>query len=181
MQIRRGSAASYSDVGITALLLSGRARMLDNHNKKQKERKSIMKKRLVALLLILALVICVFSVSAFAYEGASSGASPRGGWTDADGYVFCILGTEYRIPYGTVCSQTYNNTVWKYVYPVQYILTDFAEYHNNPSYDPQGRDGIFGANTASAVRYFQGRRGIQVDGCVGDQTWTAFTQHWVFG
>ncbi|MBS1419252.1 MAG: peptidoglycan-binding protein [Oscillospiraceae bacterium] len=52
---------------------------------------------------------------------------------------------------------------------------------NNPSYDPQGRDGIFGANTASAVRYFQGRRGIQVDGCVGDQTWTAFTQHWVFG
>ena len=119
----------------------------------------------------------MFSVRAFAYEGAS----PRGGWTDADGYVFYILGTEYRIPYGTVCSQTYNNTVWKYVYPVQYILTDFAEYHNNPSYDPQGRDGIFGANTASAVRYFQGRRGIQVDGCVGDQTWTAFTQHWVFG
>lgn len=77
MQIRQGSAASYSDVGITALLLSGRARMLDNHNKKQKERKSIMKKRLVALLLILALVICVFSVRAFAYEGAS----PRGGWT----------------------------------------------------------------------------------------------------
>lgn len=44
MQIRQGSAASYSDVGITALLLSGTARMLDNHNKKQKERKSIMKK-----------------------------------------------------------------------------------------------------------------------------------------
>ena len=34
-------------------------------------------------------------------------------------------------------------------------------------------DGVYGAQTASAVKYFQRRNGLRVDGVVGPQTWGA--------
>jgi peptidoglycan hydrolase-like protein with peptidoglycan-binding domain len=37
--------------------------------------------------------------------------------------------------------------------------------------DPQGVDGIFGPNTESAVRAYQGDHNVGVDGIVGDRTW----------
>ena len=37
--------------------------------------------------------------------------------------------------------------------------------------NPNGRDGDFGAGTASAVRLFQSRYGLSVDGVVGTATW----------
>jgi peptidoglycan hydrolase-like protein with peptidoglycan-binding domain len=37
-------------------------------------------------------------------------------------------------------------------------------------------DGIFGSGTAGAVRTFQSRRGLTVDGIVGPQTWGALVQ-----
>ena len=38
-------------------------------------------------------------------------------------------------------------------------------------FNPGPVDGIFGPMTATAVRAYQGDRGIAVDGIVGDQTW----------
>jgi peptidoglycan hydrolase-like protein with peptidoglycan-binding domain len=38
---------------------------------------------------------------------------------------------------------------------------------------PQGVDGSFGPNTTASVRAFQDWAGLQVDGIVGQNTWTA--------
>lgn len=148
----------------------------------------LMKKRLIAMLLVLIMAMCIFPISAFADSLVYSDTPiSRSGWTADDGYKFRI-GNEIRtIPYGEVCSQTYNNTVYNYVHTVQYILFDFAEYYENNNYNPNGTtgssylDGLFGSMTASAVRYYQGRKGLSVDGAVGDQTWQSFVNQWVFG
>lgn len=39
-------------------------------------------------------------------------------------------------------------------------------------------DGIFGPTTAAGVRWYQGMRGIQVDGEVGPQTWANMGVRW---
>jgi peptidoglycan hydrolase-like protein with peptidoglycan-binding domain len=41
----------------------------------------------------------------------------------------------------------------------------------NAAVNPGAIDGDFGPMTASAVRAYQGERGVTVDGIVGDQTW----------
>lgn len=38
-------------------------------------------------------------------------------------------------------------------------------------YDPGPVDGLFGAKTEKAVMYYQGDRGLPVDGIVGPHTW----------
>ena len=38
-------------------------------------------------------------------------------------------------------------------------------------YDAGGADGIYGTNTAAAVKRFQASRGIAADGLVGRDTW----------
>jgi peptidoglycan hydrolase-like protein with peptidoglycan-binding domain len=40
-------------------------------------------------------------------------------------------------------------------------------------FDPKGVDGVFGNDTAAAVRAFQGSRQLDVDGVVGTRTWAA--------
>ncbi|MDQ3850904.1 MAG: peptidoglycan-binding protein [Actinomycetota bacterium] len=38
-------------------------------------------------------------------------------------------------------------------------------------YEPGSIDGIFGARTERAVRFYQGDRGLDVDGIIGPRTW----------
>ncbi len=43
-------------------------------------------------------------------------------------------------------------------------------------YDPGGLDGVYGANTRTAVMAFQYANGLTADGIVGCNTWTALTK-----
>lgn len=52
-----------------------------------------------------------------------------------------------------------------FVYLLQFILNNSFGYNLSV-------DGIFGNNTLSAVRDFQGNNGLTVDGLVGNNTWT---------
>lgn len=139
-----------------------------------------MKKRIIALLLVLIMSVCILSVAAFADSGASTMSARSGSYYDG-GYLFYISETARKILYHTICSRYQNSTVYNYVHTVQYILNDFAEYNENRGYDPGDLDGIFGAQTESATAYYQGRKGLSPDGRVGDNTWTSFVEQWVFG
>ncbi len=58
--------------------------------------------------------------------------------------------------------------------PMVSVLQDALAKHV-PGWDTVGHDGegVFGSATTNAVRDFQSRRGIKVDGIVGPKTWTA--------
>jgi peptidoglycan hydrolase-like protein with peptidoglycan-binding domain len=42
-----------------------------------------------------------------------------------------------------------------------------------------GVDGIFGPNTTQWVKEFQGNSNLEVDGIVGEDTWTALLNDWI--
>ena len=47
---------------------------------------------------------------------------------------------------------------------------------NTLGYSTGGLDGIFGAATQRAVRAYQSRRGLSVDGIVGCNTWRSLQE-----
>lgn len=42
---------------------------------------------------------------------------------------------------------------------------------------PSGTDGYFGTYTYNGVKTYQSQHGLQVDGCVGPQTWSSMSAH----
>jgi murein L,D-transpeptidase YcbB/YkuD len=60
---------------------------------------------------------------------------------------------------------------------LQAIFNDFARADDDaPVFD---ETGIFGPKTDQAVREFQRDNGLQVDGIVGKNTWTALLNQWM--
>lgn len=57
----------------------------------------------------------------------------------------------------------------RYVRDLQYMLAVVADYY--PEVRPIEYDGVFGEQTAAAVRNFQSLAGLPVDGIVGSETW----------
>lgn len=47
-------------------------------------------------------------------------------------------------------------------------------------YDPGAIDGVFGTRTDKAVKAFQSENGLDVDGIVGEFTWTRLEQSQTF-
>ncbi|MDR0286042.1 MAG: peptidoglycan-binding protein [Propionibacteriaceae bacterium] len=41
-------------------------------------------------------------------------------------------------------------------------------------------DGLYGANTMTAVQIFQGAKGLSVDGLVGQKTWSALAAQYIY-
>jgi peptidoglycan hydrolase-like protein with peptidoglycan-binding domain len=62
-----------------------------------------------------------------------------------------------------------NGSAGTEVAALQEALTAYS--NEDPATDPGGIDGIFGNMTETAVRAYQGDRGVPVDGIVGDLTW----------
>ena len=60
---------------------------------------------------------------------------------------------------------------------LQYMLAILAEFDNALS--PLQIDGIFGPNTARAVRAYQNAAGLAVDGVVGPVTWNSIYRHFI--
>ena len=60
---------------------------------------------------------------------------------------------------------------------LQYMLAILAEFDNALS--PLAVDGVFGPNTARAVRAYQSAAGLAADGVVGPVTWDSIYRHFI--
>lgn len=136
---------------------------------------SIMKKRLIAVLLVLTMAICAFPASAFADNASVSPMSVTGRITFAD-----RLGNEYPVETSTIVSTTTNSSYTGYVIVIQEVLYRYYLRTGNVNFNPQGVDGVFGNNTRLAVVSFQvATMGeSQADGVVGPNTWAKLHYVW---
>lgn len=53
---------------------------------------------------------------------------------------------------------------------LQHVLTNVAQLHKRPDFNPQGIDGDFGSRTLNAVKNFQAAVGLHPDGIYGINT-----------
>lgn len=141
------------------------------YNKNLERKCKTMKKKrtIIALIAVFALVFA-FNVTAFADTPTTNTFTASSVATQYHDIPY--FGEHHYVPYGTVISQTYNSTHYTVIY-AQTALWEYGEYFEYNSMHPGDLDGIFGPNTASAVRSFQSHCNLSVDGCVGDNTWNA--------
>ena len=137
-----------------------------------------MKKRIVAIFLVLALAVCALPASAFADNETVSPAST----TVADTIYFRDANHKlYPVKTATIVSTTTNSTYTGYVIVIQEVLQRLYMSTGNANYNPQGVDGVFGNNTRLAVVSFQvaylgANEGA---GVVGPKTWGKLHDAWV--
>ncbi|MEA5152273.1 MAG: peptidoglycan-binding domain-containing protein [Oscillospiraceae bacterium] len=130
-----------------------------------------MKKRLIALLLVLVLAACVFPVSAFA---ATPVAAPSGLQYN-ETFFYNMYSLYYIVNKNTNVSQ---GAVWGHVACIQSLMNRFYECTGNTAYYVGTVDSDFGPATNSAVTTFQANMGLTADGIVGWNTWTTFNTRW---
>ena len=147
-----------------------------------------MKKRLIALLLVLVLAACVFPVSAFADGGGGISLYSIDDRSNNGYYNIYILNQDYLVPSNTVLSND-GGTTWRRATEIaQLKLTEFSVDFNVSLVHPGSVDGYFGNGTASAVSSFQswwnnslrfsyGEGTIGVDSIIGGETWSAFSYY----
>lgn len=142
-----------------------------------------MKKRIIAMLLLILVTVASFPVSAHAdYDYYNY---PSGSHRNNDGnWVIYVNGVTYNVTYGTVISQ--GNT--SYSHPVdvaQMALNKINTVYSSANCYTGSPDGIFGSNTYNGVRNFQTFWNnynasyysyyIGVDGIVGNCTWACIS------
>lgn len=141
-----------------------------------------MKKKLVALLLVLTMVVCILPASAFAEDENVEPIIPQ--YLDPDGYYHIyIIYDLYKVPQGTVLSY---GSKYGHVYTAQMKLNEVSVKEINLNCDVGTVDGDFGSKTRTGTYAFQrwfntvrstyGVATIDVDGVIGNQTWNAFSK-----
>lgn len=137
-----------------------------------------MKKRIIAMLLVLVMAICAFPASAFADYDQGPTASPMTAASSKEFYD--RFGNSYYVDTSTLVSTTHNSSYTGYVIVIQEVLYRYYLRTGNSNYNPQGVDGVFGNNTKLAVVSFQvamlGEN--EADGVVGPKTWNKIHYVW---
>ena len=134
-----------------------------------------MKKRLIAVLLVLTMAICAFPASAFADNASISPMSVTEELEFLDHYK-----NPYTVESSTIVSTTTNSSYTGYVIVIQEVLYRYYLRTGNTNFNPQGVDGVFGNNTRLAVVSFQVAKlgANEADGVVGPKTWAALYDVW---
>lgn len=137
-----------------------------------------MKKRIIAVILVLAMAICAFPVSAFADNASGQTASPMTAASIMNFYDH--NGNRYPVETSTIVSTTTNSSYTGYVIVIQEVLYRYYLYTGTNNYNPKGVDGIFGNNTRLALVSFQvdTMGANQADGVVGPKTWAKLHEIW---
>lgn len=150
-----------------------------------KRRTTFMKKSVVAILMVLALVVCVFPVSAFAANNSTVNPYAVGKRNSTgENWVVTIDGTDYWVSIYNVIGKG-NSKYIREVDVAQQALNriDARFYHAHCNAGLP--DGKFGDNTFNAVIGFQdfyntykapsASYKIDVDGAIGPNTWSRIT------
>jgi len=120
-----------------------------------------MKKKLVAVFLVLVMAVCVFPVSAFAI---GSPVPPPSNLGSNETFFYNAYGQYYYVNKNTTVSY---GAVWGYVTCIQDLMNRFYECTGNTAYYVGTVDSDFGTKTKNAVLTFQANQGITADGIVG--------------
>ena len=141
-----------------------------------------IKKKLIAILLVLALAVCALPISAFAdwEPNYPVDRNNDGNW------IIRVRGVVYNVDYNTVLRQG-NTTYSRDVYVAQIALNRINSLYSTANCGAGGADGYFGNNTYTGVKAFQtfwnNTKGsslyymIGVDGVIGNCTWACISYY----
>ena len=141
-----------------------------------------MKKRIVALLLVLVMAVCAFPVCAFADNPQAQPATTAAVSKPAQDLWFKDHnGNDYYVYSGRIISTTQNTSWTGYILVIQNVLYELYKEFSNDNFYPGRVDGIFGQNTKSAVVCFQVAyiSANDADGVVGPTTWWYLYTQWI--
>jgi hypothetical protein len=133
-----------------------------------------MKKKIIATLLALVLVVCAFPASAFA------AGTPVDAPTNLQSYETFFYNKSSNYYYVNKNTYVSYGAKWGYVTCIQDLMNRFYECTGNTAYYVGDVDSDFGTKTKNAVLTFQANQGITSDGIVGPGTWTIFNTRWQY-